>query len=103
MERAELVAVEAVRRSQRVEPRAPECLVGVDVAEARERPLIEERRLQRGAAVREPGGERCRAEAARERLLPEPRREVVVQLGRFDEEPRAEAPDVAVRDVRSVV
>ena len=41
--------------------------------------------------------------AARERLAPEPRVEVLVELGRLEQEPRAEAPHVAVRDVRAVV
>ena len=49
----QLVAVEAGGRTQRVEPRAPQRLVDVDVPHPREGALIEERRLQRGAAARE--------------------------------------------------
>jgi hypothetical protein len=71
MERADLVGIEAVRGPERVEAGAPERLVDVDVPEAGESALVEERRLERRAAVREPRCERGGAEAARERLLPQ--------------------------------
>ena len=49
----ELVAVDALGRAERMDPRAPERLVDVDVPEAGERPLVEERGLDRRAALRD--------------------------------------------------
>ena len=51
------------------------------------------------AAARAPS----RVNAALERLRADPRVEVGLELARLEQEPRAEAPDVAIGDVRSVV
>ena len=83
--------------------RAPERLVDVDVPEAGERALVEERGLDRRATLREPLAETRRREERVERLLADARREIRLELARLEHEPGAEAPDVAVRDVRSVV
>src|SRR5690242_18370389 len=53
-ETSHLLLVQAARRPERVEPRVPERLVDVDVPETGDRALIEQRRLQRRAAAREP-------------------------------------------------
>jgi hypothetical protein len=42
---SQLGSVEAGRRTQRIEPRAPQRLVGIDVPDPREGSLIEERRF----------------------------------------------------------
>ena len=69
-----------------------------------ERALVEERRLDRRAA-RSRAARRARAavKAASSGSVAEPRVEVRLELARLEQEPRAEAPDVAVGDVRSVV
>jgi hypothetical protein len=99
----QLVPVEAGRRTQRIEPRSPERLVDVDVPHPRNRPLIEERRLERRAAAGEtlaqPGGREQRVE----RLVAHAAGEVRLRLPGLEQEPRAEAPHVAVGDVRAVV
>ena len=64
MEAAKLVRVELTRRPERMEPRAPERLVDVDVPEPRNRPLIEKRRLERGLAPLEASTERPGRERA---------------------------------------
>jgi hypothetical protein len=86
-----------------MDPCPPERLVGVDVPEARGRALIEERSLDRRAAAGEPARERPRREAGFQGLVADARLEVRVQLARLEHQPRAEAPYVSVRDVRSVV
>ena len=100
---AQLVAVEALRRAQRMDARAPERLVDVDVPEAGERALVEERGLDRRAPLGEALAEPRSGEERVERLLADARREVRLELARLEDEPRAEAADVAVRNVRSVV
>ena len=96
-------SVEALRGSERMDPRAPERLVDVDVPHPGERALVEQRRLHRrpppAEAFAEPGG----GEERVERLVAETRGKVRVDLARLEQLPRAEAADVAVRDVRSVV
>ena len=58
MEPPHLVGVEALAAgAQRVDPRAPERLVGVDVPEPRDRALVEDRGLDRRAAVASVAGE----------------------------------------------
>src|SRR3954467_12146685 len=86
-----------------MDTRAPERLVDVDVPEAGERPLVEESRLDRRLSIREPCRERLRRERPPQRLAPETRAQVRIELARLDEEPRAEASDVAVNDFGPVV
>jgi hypothetical protein len=90
-------------RTKRVELRPPERLVDVDVAEARDCSLIEERSLDRCPAAfqspREPG----RCERAPERLDPESLFEVGLEVFLLEQLPGAESTDIAIRDVRTVV
>jgi len=90
-------------RTKWVELRPPQRLVDIDVPEPRDRPLIEERGLDRCAAAFEPLPEPARCERALERLHAEPLFEVRVELAGFEQLPRAESADVAIRDVRTVV
>jgi hypothetical protein len=78
-------------------------LVHVDVSHPRERALVEERRLDRRAPPRETLAEPSRGEEGVERLLSDTRYEVRLELARLEQEPRAEAPYVAVGDIRSVI
>ncbi len=103
MERLHLVRLQVGRGRERMDPRPPERLVGVDVPDARDRALIEDRRLDRRAPARELSREVLGLVGRRERLPPDPRVDVGVHFGRLEQEPRAEAADVAVGDVRSVV
>ena len=48
-------------------------------------------------------GEDARGEPRAERLVPERAPEVRLELRRLEEQPRPEAADVAIRDVRAVV
>src|SRR2546430_1109153 len=73
-----------------VDLRPPERLVDVDVPQAGECALVEERRLDRGAAVGEARAEGFWGEAAVERLLAEAGREVRLELVVSEQEPRAE-------------
>ena len=86
-----------------MDPRAPQRLVDVDVPEPCHGSLVEQRCLDRGTtplqALREP----ARVEAALEWFDPHLSRQVRLELARLEQEPRAEAPDVAIRNVRSVV
>ena len=83
-----------------MDARAPERLVDVDVPQAGERALVEQRGLDRRAPLREPLAEPRRGEERVERLVAEPRREVRLELARLEQQPRAEAAHVAVGDVR---
>src|SRR3954452_7446982 len=83
--------------------RAPERLVGVDVPDAGDRALVEERRLDRRLPLLQARRQRRRREGGAERLLAEPRIEVRVELVRLEQQPGAEAADVAIGDVRAVV
>jgi hypothetical protein len=103
VERPHLGGFEFARRSQRVDSRTPQRLVGVDVPDARDRALVEQRRLHRRAAMRERGGEVACPVARRERLPAEAGVDVRVDLVGLEEEPGAEAADVAIGDLRSVV
>ena len=100
--RATSSRVEAARGAQRMQPRAPERLVGVDVPEPGDGALVEERRLERRSAPASRFAERAAVNAA-ERLGAEPLREVRLELVRLEQQPRAEAAHVAIGDVRSVV
>ena len=99
----ELLRRERVGGTQRVEPCPPERLVRVDVPDACEDALVEDDGLERRSAARQTVGQRAGGEAAAERLLADPLREVRLELARLEEQPRAETPDVSIRDVRSVV
>src|SRR4051812_2962717 len=83
--------------------RAPERLVDVDVPQARNRALIEQRRLQRRAPLCQLLAQALRGERPLQRLAAEAAREVVVHFLRLEQVPSPEAPDVAIRDVRAVV
>ena len=103
MQPPQLVAVELGGGTERVEPRAPQRLVDVDVPHSRKGALVEQRRLERRAAARESLSEPCRREQRIERLVADSSREVRLCLPGLEQQPRAEAPHVAVRNVRSVV
>ena len=98
------LGVELARGRQRVDPRVPERLVGVDVPDSGRGPLVEEGRLDRRAAARERRAEARGRERAAERLHAEPAGgEVRLELARLEEVPRAEPAHVSVGDVRAVV
>src|SRR5262245_39825463 len=101
--RFDLIVAELARRPERMDLRPPERLVDVDVPQTGERALVEQRRLHRRLAVRELRAQRLRRERAAGRLAAETCREVWIEPFRLDEQPRAEAPYVAVHDIRSVV
>src|SRR5919106_774838 len=86
-----------------MERRAPQRLVGVDVPEPRDDPLVEQNGLDRRAPGRQPRGEPVRREAGTERLGAVLPGEEWIQLGVLEDEPRPEATDVAVREPRPVV
>ncbi len=95
--------VELARRPLRVEPRVPERLVGVDVPEPGDRPLVEDRGLER--VRRPPGARRAarRREERVERLVADAGGEVRLGVLGVEQQPRPEPSGVAVCDVRSVV
>jgi hypothetical protein len=86
-----------------MDPRTPERFVRVDVSHAGERPLVKQRRLDRRTARAQPLAEAPGGEGAREWLAADACSKVRLQLVRLDDQPRAETPHVAVRDVRPVV
>ena len=88
---------------ERVDLRAPERLVRVDVPDPGQAALVEDRGLDRSLPPFERFGQAASSEGRRERLPADPRCEVRVELSRLGEEPGAEAPDVSIHDVRSVV
>jgi hypothetical protein len=94
---------ERVRRTNWMDTRTPQRFVRIDVPHAGERPLIEQRRLDRRTSLVQSLGEATCSERTRERLAPDPSCEVRLELTRLDHEPRAEASHVAVRNIRSVV
>src|SRR5207248_5346917 len=75
-QRRDLVRREVARRAQRIDARVPQRLVRVDVPEAGDRALVEDRRLDRRAPSREAAGEEGRREPPAERLRPVLDREV---------------------------
>src|SRR5438477_12443366 len=103
MQAPHLCGGEFARRPMRVDPRAPERLVDVDVSHPGQRALVEQRRLDRGAAAGQAPAELCGREFVRERLRTEALVEVGVELSGLEQQPGSEAPDVAIRNVRSVV
>src|SRR5262249_47288015 len=82
-ERLHLVGPELASRRQRVDPRAPERLVDVDVPEAGQRPLVEQGSLHGSFAIGELRGERLRRERAAERLPPQTRSEAPRRAARY--------------------
>jgi hypothetical protein len=100
---AELGEVQLTGRLLRMDARPPECLVGIDVPDARDAPLVEDRRLHRRAPVRECLAEALRRECRGQWLPAESRGQVRLDLVWLRQEPGSEAPDVAVHDVRTVV
>ena len=90
-------------RRERMDLRPPERLVGVDVPDAGDRPLVEDRRLHRRPPPCELLGQVLGPYASPSGSRPDPRVDVRVHFGRFEQQPRAEAAHVAVGDVRSVV
>jgi hypothetical protein len=103
METPDLTGVEAPGLAERVDARAPERLVHVDVPHPGERPLVEQCRLDGSAAAGETAAEMGRGKHGIERLLADPCGEVRLGFARLEHQPGAESPDVAIRDVRSVV
>jgi hypothetical protein len=99
----ELALVERPCGAKRVDLRPPQRFVDVDVSQPGDRSLIKERGLDRCAATLELLRESSRRERSLERLDPESLFEVRPELARLEQLPRAEAADVAIRDVRSVV
>src|SRR5450755_2115722 len=59
----DLGARQCLGRARPVQPRAPECLVRVDVADAADQRLVKQRPLDPGPAGADPGGERGQVEA----------------------------------------
>src|SRR3954470_13532078 len=96
---AKLVPVDRLSRPERVDPRTPERLVDVDVPHAGKRPLVEEGRLDRRTPPRELRAEPRSREQGMERLLPDLLVEIGLELARLEQQPRAEAADVAIRDI----
>jgi hypothetical protein len=102
MQRTQLVVVQPARRTQRMDARAPEGFVGVDVPDAGEAALVEDRRLHGRAPAGEGLGEASCRERRSQRLAAKAGVEVRLDLVRLGQEPCAEAADVAVDNVRSV-
>src|SRR3954447_4565901 len=85
-QRARLLAVDAVGAPERVDARAEERLVGVDVADARDPLLVEQHRLDRGAAVAGQLVQALAGELGLERLDAEALGEEVVERLRAERE-----------------
>ena len=82
---------------------SPERFVRIDVAHARDRALVEKGGFDRSATPSQELSEPFCAERSLQRLTAEALPEVRRQFVFVREQPGAEAPDVAVRDVRAVV
>ncbi len=103
VEAPQLRSIEAGSSAKRIQPRAPQRLVDVDVPHPGECALVEKRRLER----RPPTGQalsqsRCREERV-ERLVADACVEIRLRLLRLEKEPGAEAADVSIGEVRSIV
>jgi hypothetical protein len=99
----ELVLVERASGAKRVDLRAPQRFVNVDVPEPCHGSLIEERSLDRRAPAFELLTEPPRRERSLERLDPESVIEVRLELPGLEHLPGAKSADVAIREIRSVV
>src|SRR5713101_7611807 len=86
-----------------MEPCMPERLVGVDVSESGDRTLVEDRRLDRRNALRQPPGEERLGERAFERLRTQPDVEVPLRVLALEQLPGAEPSLVAIGDPRTVL
>src|SRR5919201_491704 len=98
MKRFDLRLVERSRLLERVDPRPPERLVCIDVPDARQRPLVQERRLHRSPATGERFRQSLRGEAAGERFSADALTQIGLELVWLDQEPRPESADVPVHD-----
>ena len=103
MHRLHLVGVERVRGPERVHACTPKRLIRIDVADARDRALVEQRRLDRRTPVREALREVSRLVCRTEWLTADSGVDVGLDLVGLEQEPRAEAPDVTVGDARAVI
>ena len=87
-----------------MDPGTPQRFVRVDVSYPGRRSLVEQSGLHGGPSAREGIFQGARGERPLERLAPEaPRGEIPIEITGLEELPRAEAANVAVGDVRSVV
>jgi hypothetical protein len=100
---SELVRRELTGRPKRMDLRAPERLVGIDVSHPGKRALVQKRCLDGSAAAGKPICEPSSGESALERLAAEAFRQVRLELVGLHDEPGAEPANVAIRDVRPVV
>jgi hypothetical protein len=99
----ELAFSKRPRRAKRMQLRAPQRFVDVDVPEPGDRSLIEERSLDRRAAAFESLSEPARCERPLERLDAQSFFEVRLELTGLEQLPRAEPADVSICDIRFVV
>src|SRR5207247_5549083 len=102
MERADLRRIRCAGAAPGIDSPSPKRLVGVDVPDAGEVSLIEESGLDRGPPPLEPFRQLGRGKSALERLEPEARRQVRVELVRAQDKPRSEPANTPVRTVRAV-
>jgi hypothetical protein len=103
VEAPELRAIQTGCNAEWIQPRPPERLVDVDVPHPGEDALVEKRRLERRPPTRQPLPESRRGEERVEWLVPDAGVEIGLRLLWLEKQPGAEAADIAVRDVRSVV
>jgi len=100
---ASTILVSRAGGAKRMDLSPPERFVDIDVPEPSHRSLVEQRSLDRCATAFESLCEPPRREGALERLETQPLFEVRLQLGCLEQLPGAEAANVAICDVRSVV
>ncbi len=95
---------ESARRPQRMDPGAEQCLVGVDVPDSRDPPLVEDERLHGRRSPARDRGEVLGGELGGERLHPEPLVEVCGARPRVRQQMAgAEPPRVDVHEPMTVV
>jgi len=82
---------------------APQSLVRIDVPHAGDCSLVENRRLDGSSTPTQALGKVLRPVRLGERLSPDAGIDVGVDLVRLEQQPRSEAADIAIADVRSVV
>jgi hypothetical protein len=103
VKRGDLGVRELAGGLERVDLGTPERLVRVDVPDPGQAALVEDRGLDGSLPPLKRFGQAACGEGRRERFPADPRGEVGVELSRLGEELGAEAPDVAIHDVRAVV
>ena len=103
MKRAYLGLLKLIRRSPWIDPRPPERLIGVDVPHAGEHPLVEKNAFHRATTPGQPLPETASRKGRPERLDAKARCQIWHELVRSEDNPGSKTPDVAIRDVRSVV